>query len=99
MYNYYIDLKKKEEEQKKEENLKKEENDKIKRKSKLNEINLLKIEKMDLMINNYDNRIKKFIFQIAEKPIIVKKKNPKDCSTREAYYQENSDKILFTIFL
>ena len=84
MYNYYTDLKlrKKLEEEKKEAERKK-------RRKKIREKKMMEYTK------NYENRIKNFIYNMAEKPIHIRE-NPKPFSTtREEYLTEESDKILF----
>ena len=84
MYNYYIDLKIKQklEEEKKEAERKK-------RRKKIRDKKMLEYTK------NYENRIKNFIYNMAEKPIHIRE-NPKPFSTtREEFLTEESDKILF----
>ena len=84
MYNYYTDLKikKKQLEEQKEEERKK-------RRKKLHD------KKMKEYTRNYENRIKNFIYNMAEKPIHLRE-NPKPFSTtREEFLTEESDKILF----
>ena len=84
MYNYYTDLKlrQKLEEEKKEEERKK-------RRKKIREKKMIEYTK------NYENRIKNFIYNMAEKPIHIRE-NPKPFSTtREELLTEESDKILF----
>ena len=49
---------------------------------------------MDMLVSKYENRIKNFVFQMAEKPIVVKKEKEKRMSCREELFAETSDKIL-----
>ena len=49
---------------------------------------------MDMLVSKYENRIKNFVFQMAEKPIVVKKVKEKLFTNREALLAETSDKIL-----
>ena len=84
MYNYYIDLKLKakllEEEKEKE---------KLKLRKKNHEKKMMEYTK------NYENRIKNFIYNMAEKPIQIRE-NPKQYSTtREEFLIVERDKIFF----
>ena len=47
-----------------------------------------------MLVSKYENRIKNFVFQMAEKPIVVKKVKEKLFTNREALLAETSDKIL-----
>ena len=52
------------------------------------------IERMNKLLEGYDNRIKQFILKMAEKPIILKKNKDKNMTTREELYDSSSNKIL-----
>ena len=84
MYNYYLDLKRKKQI---EEVKKNEEKKKILKKK--HDKKLLEYTK------NYENRIKNFIYQMAEKPILLKEQKELFSTTREKLLNEESDKILF----
>ena len=98
MYNYYLDLKRKEAENLQKQNILKTEENKLKRKStfphKHPYIYVIPIEKMDQLLSNYEQRIHNFVFQMAENPIIVKKYKEKHYSNRQALLAETSDKII-----
>ena len=47
-----------------------------------------------MLVSKYENRIKNFVFQMAEKPIVVKKVKEKLFTNREALLAETSDKSL-----
>ena len=84
MYNYYTDLKIK---------AKLREDEKEKERLKLRKKNHEK--KMIEYTKNYENRIKNFIYNMAEKPIQIRE-NPKQyLTTREEFLTEERDKILF----
>ena len=84
MYNYYTDLKRKEklEEEKKE----------IEKEKRLK---LIRQKKMKQYSKNYEKRIKKFMYDMAEKPIFLREITKPFTTTREELLFEESDKILF----
>ena len=91
MYNYYTDLKRKEklEEEKKE----------IEKEKRLK---LIRQKKMKQYSKNYEKRIKKFMYDMAEKPIFLREitkpfttTREELLSTREELLFEESNKILF----
>ena len=52
------------------------------------------IERMNKLLEGYDNRIKQFVLKMAEKPIKLKKNINKNMTTREELYVSSSNKIL-----
>ena len=84
MYNYYTDLKRKEklEEEKKE----------IEKEKRLK---LIRQKKMKQYSKNYEKRIKKFMYDMAEKPIYLREITKPFTTTREELLFEESNKILF----
>ncbi len=83
MYNYYIDLKRKNqiEDEKKEE-------EKKKRLKKKHDQQILEYTK------KYENRIKNFVYQMVEKPILIQNNKDKISTTREQLLNEEKNKII-----
>ena len=84
MYNYYIELKKKEK-------LEEEEKEKERKKK----MKIIREKKMKQYTRNYENRIKKFIYDMADKPVILRESIKPFTTTREELLFEESNKILF----
>ena len=84
MYNYYTDLKRKEKLKEEKKELEKEKQLQKKREKKMKEYS-----------KNYENRIKKFIYSMAEKPIQLREYKKPFLTTREELLFEESNKILF----
>ena len=84
MYNYYIKLKKKEK-------LEEEEKEKERKKK----MKIIREKKMKQYTRNYENRIKKFIYDMADKPVILRESIKPFTTTREELLFEESNKILF----
>ena len=84
MYNYYTDLKKKEK-------LEEEEKEKERKKK----MKIIRDRKMKEYTRNYENRIKKFIYDMADKPVILRETIKPFTTTREELLFEESNKILF----
>ena len=84
MYNYYIELKKKEK-------LEEEEKEKERKKK----MKIIRERKMKQYTRNYENRIKKFIYDMADKPVILRESIKPFTTTREELLFEESNKILF----
>ena len=84
MYNYYTFLKKQKE---KDEKLKKEQN--LIKKQQIRE------KKLERFTKNYEERIKNFIYQMAENPIQILNQKELFSTNREKLLFEESDKILF----
>ena len=83
MYNYYLDLKRKNqiEDEKKEE-------EKKKRLKKKHDQQILEYTK------KYEDRIKNFIYQMVEKPILIQHNKDKITTTREELLNEEKNKII-----
>ena len=83
MYNSYIDLKRKNqiEDEKKEE-------EKKKRLKKKHDQQILEYTK------KYEDRIKNFIYQMVEKPILIQNNKDKISTTREQLLNEEKNKII-----
>ena len=84
MYNYYTYLKKQKE---KEEKLKNDQNS-IKKQQ-------IREKKLERFTKNYEERIKNFIYQMAENPIQILNQKELFSTNREKLLFEESDKILF----
>ena len=50
---------------------------------------------MNKLIEGYENRIKDFLYKMAEKPIIIKKNDEMHMTTRQELYASSSNKILY----
>ena len=84
MYNYYTDLKRKEKLEEEEKKKEKEKRDLKKRE-----------KRMEKFTKNYEKRIQNFIYQMAEKPILLREIKKPFSTTREELLFEESNKILF----
>ena len=84
MYNYYTDLKRKEKLEEEEKEKEKEKRDLKKRE-----------KRMEKFTKNYEKRIQNFIYQMAEKPILLREIKKPFSTTREELLFEESNKILF----
>jgi hypothetical protein len=83
MYNYYLKEKKLKQEKEKEEKQLKELNYKMKRKKEI-----------DSLVVGYETRLRNFVYNMASEPITITDYNNNVGSTRKAYFDEHSDKIL-----
>ena len=50
---------------------------------------------MNKLLKGYENRIKDFLYKMAEKPIIIKKNDEMHMTTRQELYASSSNKILY----
>ena len=51
-------------------------------------------EKMQKLVNKYENRMREFVLKMAEKPIMIKKSKDKFSTSRQEFFALTSNKIL-----
>ena len=49
---------------------------------------------MQKLVSKYENRMREFVFKMAEKPVVIKKSKDKFLTTRQEFFALTSDKIL-----
>jgi len=94
MFNVYQYEKSKKDEKKKFQNLKKEELFKESKKSNKNIINQLDL--VNKLVNNYNNRLTNFVFEMAisDEPVVIKDYNTAVNNPRQILFHEEENKIL-----
>ena len=83
MYNFYIEQKRQEEIESKK-----------RAETELHKQQLKRKKRLPQLVENYETRIKNFLYEMAENPILIKDKKEKNTSTRQDLLFEESNKIL-----
>lgn len=83
MYNFYIEQKRQEELESKK-----------RAETELHKQQLKRKKRLPQLVENYEARIKNFLYEMVEHPILIKDKKEKNTSTRQDLLFEESNKIL-----